>query len=129
MPSARQMSARKSVLKNFVVMPRRAMADPMLPTRFQVLMAICIVVDNETGFSTITQRRISERTGLHRNTVGDAIKDLERRGYVRRISRGRQKTGIGRGRFKTFMYEVNFDRADFDPAQRKVWPDGAHSAL
>jgi hypothetical protein len=118
----------KSVLIDFCAVPRRAFGDKRLQARhLRVLGSICKAVDNATGLSLITQTRIGELCGRRRTKVASVTAELEAWGYLRKIERGRQSTGLSRGRFRTFVYQVIYR----DPSGGNMGrdPSGGDKAL
>jgi len=111
------MAKSKSLLTNFLAMPRRAIGDRRLGLRhLRVLGAICGAVNNETGYAKIRQARISETVGVPRAKISAIVKDLSDWGYVR-ASKLERKTG---GHFKTLTYEVLYEEPyDHFCAQRQ----------
>ncbi len=97
----------RTALKDWAAVPNRAWSDRRLKERhYAVLGVICSAVDTETGVALISQSRIAKRTGRPRTKIGEIVRDLEGLGYVRPMPRGRQKSGLGKGRFRTLAYEV-----------------------
>lgn len=118
MPSDRTRSRGKLV--DFAAIPQRAIGDRRLSeVHLRVLAAICRPVNPQTWTALITQQRIAEWAGYHRNTVGRNVPDLERWGYVTIHKRGRQRSESKTGRFKTHLYEIHYDRPLIDPAQKE----------
>lgn len=94
------------VVADFAMMPARCFGDLRFgPRHFSVLGLICKHVD-KAGVAVITQGSIGRKGNRSRKTVAQSIDDLVAWGYVIEINRGRQTTGMSRGRFKTFAYQV-----------------------
>ncbi len=103
---------RPSVITAFAMMPLRTMWDRGLRSGDKdCLQALCWLVDPATGLSVSTQDRIRALTGRPRSKVPGFLDNLEYREYVEKIKRGRQPGGPV---YKTLVYKILYDAADFD---------------
>lgn len=90
---------------NFRAIPNRAFTDDRMETRhFRVLAAILQASDWDTGFATLSLKRLAKLAGRTRRNGLKALGELIDWGYVEKWSGGRR---LG-GQRKANVYRVNY---------------------